>query len=124
MDSILTSIKSMLGITADCTDFDAAIIPHINTQLFVLGQNGIGPEGGFVITNEYETWDMLLSESQLKNVSGIQTYVYCKVKLVFDPPQTSALMEALQRTANELEWRLNIQADSLNSDEAVETYRR
>lgn len=121
MNSILTSIKQMLGIEADCTDFDGSITAHINTVLFVLGQNGIGPEDGFVVTSEMETWDMLVDDEALQKLQAIKTYVYCKVKLVFDPPQSSSHLEALKRTADELEWRLNIQAESIDSDETIKS---
>lgn len=124
MNSILTSIKQLLGIQTDCKDFDPQITAHINTVLFVLGQNGIGPEGGFVITGEMETWSDLLGADAAKMMSGIKTYTYCKVKLVFDPPQSSSHLEALKQTAHELEWRLNIQAESIDADEGVSTYGR
>ncbi len=111
MDSILTSIKEMLGTPADCTDFDATIIMHINTVLFVLNQNGIGPEEGLIVTSAEETWDQLIGDSP-NNLQAVKTYIYCKVKLVFDPPQSSAHVEALKQTATELEWRLNVQSET------------
>ena len=111
MDSILTSIKLMLGITAECTDFDPTIMAHINTVLMTLRQNGIGPDKGFVVDSELVTWSSFLGSELEASLQAVKTYVYCKVKLIFDPPQSSSHLEALKSTAAELEWRLNIQAD-------------
>lgn len=111
MDSILTSVKLMLGITAECTDFDAQIMTHINAVLMVLNQNGVGPEEGFIVTSDMQTWDEFIGYAAY-NMQAVKTYVYCKVKLIFDPPQSSSHLEALKNTAAELEWRLNIQADT------------
>jgi hypothetical protein len=111
MDSILTSIKEMLGIEADCTDFDGPIIAHINTVLMLLSQNGVGPEEGFIVTSEEETWSQIIDDSP-NNIQAVKTYVYCKVKFIFDPPQSSSHLDALKQTAAELEWRLNIQAET------------
>ena len=116
MDSILTSIKLMLGITSECKDFDGSLIAHINTVLMVLNQNGIGPKEGFIVTNEMNTWDQFIDNST-NSMQAVKTYVYCKVKMIFDPPQSSSHLDALKQTANELEWRLNIQAeDNTNSE--------
>lgn len=112
MESILTSIKQMLGITAECKDFDGSILAHINTVLMVLNQNGVGPEEGLIVLSEIETWDQLMDGSA-NNIQAIKTYIYCKVKLIFDPPQSSSHLEALKQQANELEWRLNIQAETV-----------
>lgn len=116
MDSILTSIKLMLGITEECTDFDGPIMTHINTVLMLLRQNGIGPDAGFVITNEMTTWGDYLGDGMSEELQAVKTYVYCKVKLIFDPPQSSAHIEALKSMAAELEWRLNIQVDIVNEE--------
>lgn len=116
MESILTSIKVMLGITAECTDFDGPIIAHINTALMPLRQNGIGPETGFMVTNEMDTWNSFLGEWGVENLQAVKTYVYCKVKMIFDPPQSSTHLEALKSTVAELEWRLNVQVD-INNEE-------
>lgn len=111
MESILTSIKLMLGITAECKDFDGPIMAHINTVLMTLRQNGIGPDAGFTVDSEMTTWSAFLGEDLIESLHAVKTYVYCKVKLIFDPPQSSSHLEALKNTAAELEWRLNIQAD-------------
>lgn len=105
MDSILTSIKKLLGITKEYTHFDADIIIHINSALMTLRQLGIGPEEGYMIYGDEETWADFLGDSKL--LEQVKTYVYLKVKMVFDPPTSSSVMEAMQRQAQEFEWRLN-----------------
>ena len=108
-ESILTSIKKMLGITEEYTHFDQDIIIHINTVLMILHQLGVGPESGFVITDSYETWGDFLADN--KDIEAVKTYVYLKVRLLFDPPLSSAVTESINRSINELEWRLNIAVD-------------
>lgn len=103
MDSILQSIKKMLGISEEYMHFDTDITMHINTVLFILTQMGVGQEG-LTVTGSSETWqDFLIDESKL---NAAKTYVYLKVKLIFDPPLSSAVTEAINRTVSELEWRL------------------
>lgn len=112
-DSILTSIKKMLGITEEYTHFDQDIIIHINTVLMILRQLGVGPEEGFNITDSYETWGDFLTDN--KDIEAVKTYVYLKVRLLFDPPLSSAVTESINRSINELEWRLNIAADKMEA---------
>lgn len=109
MESILTSIKKILGIYAEDTSFDVDIIMHINTVFMILRQMGIGPSEGFSIRDSYNTWGEYLSDNVL--LESVKTYVALKVRLIFDPPASSAVMEAINRTINELEWRLNVQVD-------------
>lgn len=108
MGSVLTSIKKLLGITAECKSFDEDIIFHINTTLLTLNQIGVGPAIPVFIGSELETWDLVLGDH--KNLEAVKTYVYLKVRLLFDPPSGGAL-EAMNRQANELEWRLNVQTE-------------
>ena len=110
MDSILTSIKKLLGIAEEYTQFDADIIKHINTVFMILTQMGVGPPEGFSITGVYETWDDFLSGST--NLEGVKTYVYMKVQLMFDPPTSSAKLDSANRIISELEWRLNLAGES------------
>ena len=112
-ESILTSIKKMLGITEEYTHFDQDIIIHINTVLMILRQLGVGPEEGFTITDSYETWGDFLTDN--KDIEAVKTYVYLKVRLLFDPPLSSAVTESINRSINELEWRLNIAADKMEA---------
>lgn len=112
-ESILNSIKKLLGIPSDYTNFDTDIIIHINTALMILNQLGVGPEKGLIITDSDDTWDDFISEDD--DLEAVKTYVYLKVKSVFDPPLNSSILEANKQVINELEWRLNI-----NSDKGVE----
>ena len=106
MDSILTSIKKLLGVGEEYTHFDADIIMHINSVIFVLTQIGIGPVDGFSITSKDQTWDDFL-QGRI-NIESVKSYVYLKVRLLFDPPNNSFLVEAIERQISEYEWRLNI----------------
>ena len=108
-ESILTSIKKLLGISEDYDYFDQDIIMHINAAFMVLTQLGIGPSEGFLITDDTDTWSDFIDD--LTNLGSIQSYVYMKVKLMFDPPQNSFTVDSMQKLVNELEWRLNIAAD-------------
>lgn len=105
MESILTSIKKLLGIGEDYEEFDQDIIIHINTVLVALTQMGIGPEEGFVISDRTTLWSDFIPDNMVK-VENVKTYVYLKVKMIFDPPASSAVADAINRNASELEWRL------------------
>ncbi len=103
-ESILLTTKKLLGIPKEQNDFDTDIIVHINMVLANLAQIGIGPETGFVISGETETWKDFIDEDKL--ISQIKTYVYIKVRLVFDPPSNSALTQSFNEQAKELEVRM------------------
>lgn len=109
-DSILTSIKKLLGITEECTDFDADLIMHINSVLMILTQIGIGPPEGFSIKDKDDYWKDFVSDTT--KFESVKSYVYMKVRLMFDPPSSSAVMESMNRMISELEWRLNVAAES------------
>jgi hypothetical protein len=111
MSSILTDIKKSLGIEADYTHFDPDIIMHSNTVLLTLNQIGIGPTDGFIITGDTEVWTDLLGDR--KDLEAVKTLIYMKVKLIFDPPTSSFVIEAMNKTIQELEWRLNLQAEPI-----------
>lgn len=110
MESILTSVKKMLGITEEYTHFDADIIIHINTVFVILTQMGIGPKEGFSIIDEHATWSDFTSD--IKDLEAVKTYVYLKVKLIFDPPTSSIVLDANKRMLDELEWRLHVACDT------------
>ena len=110
MDSILTSVKKMLGITEDYEHFDPDIIMHINTALMTLTQLGVGPENGFTISGKSEEWSDFLRGAS--NLEAVKSYVYLRVRLLFDPPTSSAVIESMTRQINELDWRLNVAAES------------
>lgn len=111
MESILTSIKKLLGIAAEDTSFDMDIISHINSVLSTLWQIGVGPSEGFAIFDDYPTWNDFIPDNSHSNYvllrSSCKTYMHAKVKLAFDPPPSSAHIESLERIAREEEWRLN-----------------
>ena len=109
MDSILTSIKKLLGITEEYENFDQDIIMHINSAFMILNQLGVGPKSGFSISDKSSTWDEFIPERS--NLEAVKTYVHLKVKLMFDPPLSSTVIEAIKSQINELEWRLNVSVD-------------
>lgn len=110
MESILTSIKKLLGIAEEYTHFDDDIIIHINSVFMILHQLGVGPEEGFYIKDAANKWDEYVSDPTA--LQAVKSYVYLKVRLLFDPPQSSALIEAINRQISEFEWRLNVAVDS------------
>jgi hypothetical protein len=104
--SILKSVKKILGIEASYTAFDLDILIHINSVFSTLHQLGIGPDNGFAIEDDTATWAAFIGVDP--RLSSVKTYVYLKVRMLFDPPQTSYLIESLNQQAKELEWRLNV----------------
>ena len=109
MESILTSIKKLLGISEDYTQFDSDLIMHINTVFLNLTQLGVGSEEGFSIQNANDAWsDFIDNNAQLQ---AVKSYMYLKVKLLFDPPLSSSVIESMNRMISELEFRLNVAVD-------------
>src|SRR3954454_21041435 len=104
--SILKSTKKILGIGPDDTSFDLDIITHINTEFSTLTDLGVGPEAGFVIEDESAEWDSYLPDDLVK-LSKVKTCVYLRTRLLFDPPTSSYLLEAVKGQLQEAEWRLN-----------------
>lgn len=105
MESILGSIKKNLGLHEEDTNFDADLIMHINSVFSILFQMGVGPKDqSFVITGPNEIWDDFLNDNFKINM--VKSYVEKKVKLMFDPPTSSAVSDALKTLIAELEWRL------------------
>ena len=114
MESILTSIKKLLGISAEYEHFDADLIMHINSVFMILNQLGVGPPDGFYITNSFATWDEYTEDK--KTIEAVKSYVYLRVKLLFDShSMTSTLIESYNRQISELEWRLNVAVDTGSS---------
>lgn len=109
MDSILTSIKKLLGISEDDTSFDQDIIMHINTVFTILTQLGVGPANGFYIEDDSAIWDDFISNDPRLN--SIKTYIYMKVRMMFDPPTIGSVADAINKNISELEWRLNATVD-------------
>ena len=111
MESILISIKKLLNIEDEDHHFDEDLITHINSVIFILTQVGIGPEDGFAITGDTENWADFLGP-KLPKLMAIKTYVYLKVRIIFDPPSSSAAIDSINRLISEFESRLNIASDS------------
>lgn len=105
VDSILDSIKQMLGISVDDKNFDAELIIYINGALMIINQLGVGPDGYF-ITGKTETWDKFLIDRT--DLELVKTCVYLRVRLVFDPPQNSFLVSAIKEQITEYDWRIEI----------------
>lgn len=111
MDSILTSIKKLLGVDSAYTAFDADIIMCINTAFNILNQLGVGPEGGFSITGSTETWSNYMAD--MSKMEMIKSYIHQRVRLMWDPPTgNSALIENIKNQIAEYEWRLLVQAEN------------
>ena len=107
--SILTSIKKLLGVAEDYVEFDEDIMTHINSVFLNLTQLGVGPEEGFMIKDDTAEWEDFIKDSI--QLQAVKTYVYLKVKLLFDPPLSSSVTESINRMIAELEWRLNAAVD-------------
>lgn len=110
MNSILTSIKKLLGIAEEYDHFDMDIIMHINSVFMILTQLGVGPSEGFVIDGADDEWNDFIDDAV--KLEMVKSYVYLKVRLLFDPPDRSTVMDAMNRQISEFEWRLNVAADS------------
>ena len=111
VDSILLSIKKLIGLAEDYTQFDTDLIIHINTAFAVLHQLGVGPKKPYTISGTEETWDEFVTDQI--NAENVRSYVYMKVKMLFDPPSTATMHEAFERQIQEMEWRLNVAVDPL-----------
>ena len=112
MDSILLSVKKLLGISGEDKSFDEDIIMTINTVLAILTQLGVGPENGYFVASEADAWSDFIPDGF--NFEALKTYVYLRAKLIFDPPLSSFAVEAINNTLRELEWRIM---------EAIEVYK-
>ena len=110
-DSILVSIKKMLGLDDDYTPFDTDVLIHINAAFMTLCQMGIGPKEGFTVTDDSQIWDDFLTNKVM--LGGVKTWVYLQVKMLFDPPANSFVMDAYKTQAEQILWRLNVQAESV-----------
>lgn len=105
IESILTSVKKTLNLDEAYTAFDQDIILHINSVLSTINQLGVGPEQGFMIDGPEAVWADLLGDETRHN--HVKSYIYLRVRLLFDPPATSFLLSAYQAQITELEWRIN-----------------
>ena len=108
-ESIFTTIKTLLDVHADDDSFDADILTYINSALYSLRQIGVGPKEGFVVTGADQTWSEFSTNASL--IGEVKTYIQQKVRLLFDPPNNSFLVSAIQENLKELEFRLNMDGE-------------
>lgn len=113
MESILTSVKKLLGIDEAYEHFDTDIILHINSVFMILKQLGVGPSAGYSIIDKNDIWSDFIED--VSKIQAVKSYVYLKVRLLFDPPTSSSVMESMNRMIGEYEWRLNAEAESKDS---------
>lgn len=114
MESILTSIKKLLGITEDYEAFDLDVIAAINSAFMTLNQIGVGTSKPFSIKDKTTVWSDF---TNTEDYEAVKSYIYLKTRLLFDPPQSSSVIEAMERMASEYEWRLNIAVEVLKDDD-------
>ena len=110
MDSILTSVKKIIGISEEDESFDTDLIMHINSVLMILNQLGVGPEDGFSITDKSAVWTDVIGDNKL--IEAVKTFVGLKVRLIFDPPTSSAVLDSINKAISELEWRINVMVEN------------
>lgn len=118
-DGILLSIKKLLGISEEDSNFDSDLIIHINSVFLILNQLGIGPAHVFFISGIEETWKDFTSD--INEYSLVRTYIYLKVKLIFDPPLTSSVLQSYESQIKEYEWRLNVATTEVEVQEEEDT---
>ena len=113
MDSILNNIKKLLGIDIDDESFDPDVTTLINSTIPSLSQMGIGPPNGFIVTTKDDKWTDWINDKTI-NLEGVKTYLFLKVKLIFDPPTNSTVIEAFNKNLAELEWRMMLAVETNN----------
>lgn len=113
-DSILAATKKMLGIAEEYEHFDVDLIMHINSVFSILTQIGVGPSMGFMIEDKSSTWEDFISDEATYML--VKSYMYLKVKLIFDPPLSSSVLECYRVQISEYEWRLNVSVESRKTE--------
>lgn len=108
-ESILDYVKKLLGIQKDYTHFDPDVIYGINAAFAVLTQVGVGPKEGFAISDDSAVWNDFLTDTM--RIALVKEYVCLKTRLLFDPPSSTALLDAYNKTASEYEWRLYVASE-------------
>ena len=116
-DSILNSTKKLLGIAEDYDAFDTDIVMHINSVFNTLSQLGLHPTDGFAIEDDSSVWSDYIDNQKLYN--SVKTYMYLKVRLLFDPPTTSFAIESFAKQIQEYEWRINVQIEEINPPDII-----
>jgi hypothetical protein len=108
-DSILMTIRKLVCGDPYADHFDADLLVHINACFSILNQLGVGPENGFIVTDETQSWSSYIADNYILNM--VKTYITLKVRVIFDPPLTSSVLEAMNKEISQLEWRLNVAVD-------------
>lgn len=121
-DSILMTIRKLVCGNPYADHFDTDLLVHINACFSILNQLGVGPESGFVVTDETQSWSSYVADNYILNM--VKTYVTLKVKKIFDPPLTSSVLEAMDKEISQLEWRLNVAVDPVKSTSTSKTTAR
>lgn len=117
-DSILTSVKKVLGIPSYYDHFDRDILLHLNTVMSILNQLGVGPEKGFIVEDDSTTWsDLFDGDIDTNKMMYVKSYVCLRVRLLFDPPTSSGAIDAMERQMRELEWRITVTRDPRDNSE-------
>lgn len=111
--SILNNIKKLLGIDESDTSYDVDIIIHINTTIPILSQIGVKPPTGFMLTSKNQVWQDYIGTSTI-NLESVKTYIYLRVKLLFDPPTNPTTVQSMTNTIKELEWRIMLDVETNN----------
>lgn len=111
-DSILDTTKKLLGFESDYTAFDLDIITHINSVFFTLNDLGVGPTTGLLITDNSTTWSEFIGTD---DINAVKSYMFMRVRLMFDPPSSSFHLESLNKQAQEMEWRLNVHMEGVRN---------
>lgn len=121
-DSILMTIRKLVCGDPYADHFDTDLLVHINACFSILNQLGVGPENGFVVTDETQSWSSYIADNRTLNM--VKTYVTLKVKKIFDPPLTSSVLEAMDKEISQLEWRLNVAVDPVKPTSVSKTTAR
>ena len=121
-DSILMTIRKLVCGNPYADHFDTDLLVHINACFSILNQLGVGPENGFVVTDETQSWSSYVTDNYILNM--VKTYVTLKVKKIFDPPLTSSVLEAMDKEISQLEWRLNVAVDPVKPTSTSKTTAR
>lgn len=121
-DSILMTIRKLVCGNPYADHFDTDLLVHINACFSILNQLGVGPENGFVVTDETQSWSSYSDNGRILNM--VKTYVTLKVKKIFDPPLTSSVLEAMDKEISQLEWRLNVAVDPVKPTSTSKTTAR
>lgn len=118
--SILNTVKKLLGIDSSYNVFDMDLIVGINSALSTLYQLGISIDQDFIVMDERAKWSDFIKDEYRNRLAFIQQYVCLKVRILFDPPTSSFVLDAYQKQISELEWRLNVEIETIWEEEKNE----